>query len=90
MNLGLIIRETRLKAGLTQLELATALGYDSMQFVSLFERGLSKVPMKTLGAMFEILKFKEKDRQKIIAFLVKSYSTKIQIQIAEGETNGNK
>ncbi len=50
-EIGAAIRDCRTKAGLTQLELANRLGYESMQFVSLFERGLSKVPHEALGKL---------------------------------------
>ena len=44
-ELGALAREYRIKANMTQLELANKLGYESMQFVSLFERGISKIPL---------------------------------------------
>ena len=41
-----LIKSVRLKAGLTQLEFATLLGFDSAQFVSNMERGTSAIPAK--------------------------------------------
>lgn len=59
-TIGEQIKEARLKAGLTQLQLSQKLGYDSMQFVSLFERNLSKVPLKVAGRCCVLLKMPAK------------------------------
>ena len=56
IKIGTKIRSHRTAMGLTQLQLSQQLGYDSMQFVSLFERGLSQVPPKKLGQVCKILK----------------------------------
>lgn len=50
-----LVKSYRLKNSMTQLQVAKQLGYDSMQFVSLFERGVSKVPVETLGKLSVIL-----------------------------------
>lgn len=50
-----LIRKARIKKGLTQLELARKLGFTNSQFVSLFERGLSKVPNEVYGKLHIIL-----------------------------------
>ena len=55
MKTGELIRKARIKKGLTQLELAKKLGYPNSQFVSLFERGLSKVPNDVYGKLHVIL-----------------------------------
>ena len=57
IEIGQIIRTLREKKGLTQTDLAIKLGYRTPQFVSLFERGLSKVPLETLGQLSVILNF---------------------------------
>lgn len=85
MKLGEIIREKRINNGLTQFDLSQKLGYDSVQFVSLFERGLSKVPMKVLGKCFTILKFKQKERDKIINKITDEFKAEILKEIIEGE-----
>lgn len=83
--LGQTIREHREKAGLTQQQLANALGYDSMQFVSLFERGLSKVPFKVLGKCFVILNFSKKEQQQIVKGLVWEFRNKIVSDVVAGQ-----
>lgn len=84
MNLGAMTREYRIKAGLTQLELALKLGYNTMQFVSLIERGVSKVPLTTLGKLIIILKMPEK---KIIDSLVNEYKEDVVKEINQGKLN---
>lgn len=84
-KLGEIIRTARLENNMTQLDLAYRLGYDSMQFVSLFERGLSKVPMKVLGKLFVILKFPEKQQKQILKMIMDEYTTKVVSEIADGK-----
>lgn len=83
--LGQIVKSARIKKGFTQLEVANKLGYDSMQFVSLFERGLSKIPMGTLGKLFVILNFPFRERRLIIKGLVMKYETDITDEIVQGE-----
>ena len=56
IQLGNLIREFRVSSEWTQLQLAEKLGYDSAQFVSLFERGISKIPLETLGKLIILLK----------------------------------
>lgn len=82
IELGGLVREYRQKAGMTQLELSQKLGYESMQFVSLFERGLSKIPLKVIGKLVIILGIPEK---KVTKTLLDSLITDINEQIKEGK-----
>ncbi len=82
VQLGSLIREHRQNLGLTQLELSQKLGYDSTQFVSLFERGLSKVPLNVLGQVIVILGIPEK---KIVDTLLKAYEQNVKAEIAMGK-----
>ena len=84
-TLGLAIRELREKSGMTQLQLANELGYDSMQFVSLFERSLSKVPMKVLGKIILIFKLKEKDAAPLIEKILTAQEDEVYAGIEEGQ-----
>lgn len=65
-QLGEIIKTARKAKGLTQLDLAKHLGYESTQFVCLFELGKSKVPAKTLGKLVPILGLSKKKIQKML------------------------
>ena len=69
-KLGQMIRESRRGMGYTQLDLAKKLGYESTQFVCLFEQGKSKVPAKTLGQLVPTLGLPKK---KIIKMLVDDF-----------------
>lgn len=81
-ELGAMVREYRLKANMTQLELATKLGYESVQFVSLFERGLSKIPAKVIGKLVVILGIPEK---KIAKSIIDVYAQELNNEISEGK-----
>lgn len=48
MDLSKYLKEKRLQAGLSQGAVAKKLGYSSPQFVSNWERGLSRPPINTL------------------------------------------
>lgn len=81
-ELGNLIRGYRNQKEMTQLELARKLGYDSTQFVSLFERGLSKVPHNVLGQLIVILGIPEK---KVIEILIKAYESNLKSEIQMGK-----
>ncbi|MBL7542922.1 MAG: helix-turn-helix domain-containing protein [Bdellovibrionaceae bacterium] len=81
-ELGTLIRNYRQQKNMTQLELSQKLGYDSTQFISLFERGLSKVPHNILGRLIILLGIPEK---KILEILLKSYETNLKSEISQGK-----
>ncbi len=82
IKLGQIVREYREKAGMTQLQLSQKLGYQTTQFVSLFERGLSKIPAQTIGKLVILLGIPEK---KITKSLVDGYAAELVSQINQGK-----
>lgn len=86
MNLGELARKHRIKKGMTQLELSQKLGYNTMQFVSLMERGVSKMPINIIGKLIVILGMPEK---KIIDALVGEYSKKVNDEIKLGKNSLN-
>lgn len=53
-NLGSFLKEARVKAGLSQGEVAKRLGYTSPQFISNFERGIASPPCKNLKTLVEL------------------------------------
>ncbi|MFZ3229908.1 MAG: helix-turn-helix transcriptional regulator [Pseudobdellovibrio sp.] len=81
-----IAREYRIRNQMTQLQLAEKLGYDSAQFVSLFERGVSKIPLETLGQLISILGIPEK---KITSILVEAYQSDLKAKINRGKARVN-
>jgi transcriptional regulator with XRE-family HTH domain len=55
-KIGKIIKERRLKVGLSQGKLAEAFGYASPQFISNIERGLCGIPADNILGLAKVLK----------------------------------
>lgn len=55
-NLNDYLRQKRLDAGLSQLDVARVLGYASPQFVSNWERGLVSPPLETIAVLIDLYK----------------------------------
>lgn len=53
-ELGFYLSSMRAQAGLTQREVADALGYSSGQYVSNFERGIAVPPLNKLNLMVKM------------------------------------
>ncbi|MEZ0393063.1 MAG: helix-turn-helix domain-containing protein [Pseudobdellovibrionaceae bacterium] len=53
-KMGNFLREKREAKGLTQAQVALKLGYGSPQFISNIERGVSKVPLKSLRLFIDL------------------------------------
>lgn len=53
-RMGNFLREKRESKGLTQAQVATQLGYGSPQFISNIERGVSRVPVKSLKYFIDL------------------------------------
>jgi transcriptional regulator with XRE-family HTH domain len=85
-HLGALVKEYRLKAGLTQIELANKLNYSIPQFISLMENGHSKIPLNVLGQVIAILGIPEK---KALDLLVDIYAKEAKIQITAGKKAAN-
>ena len=81
-ELGILIRDHREKKGLTQFDVAQNLGYDSAQFVSLFERGLAKVPLEILGRLIVLLSLPEK---RVMNALMDAYKNEVMVRIGQGK-----
>jgi transcriptional regulator with XRE-family HTH domain len=80
--IGELIKEKRELAGMTQLELAQKLGYESPQFVSLIERGLSKPPYSLIGKCVVILGLPEKA---IVSQLKQAFMDELTSEIYKGK-----
>lgn len=65
-----IIRKRRIELNMTQAQVSELLGYDSCQFFSMIERGLSKCPFQTLGSLSTILNI---PKERFISILVTDY-----------------
>lgn len=72
--LGEFLQARRIKAGLSQGDVATKLGYSSPQFISNFERGLCAPPLNKLKMLLqlyglsgdEVLKLLMKEHEKFL------------------------
>jgi transcriptional regulator with XRE-family HTH domain len=87
IEIGQTVRNFREKKNMTQLDLAKILGYETSQFVSLFERGLSKIPMEVLGQLVIILGIPEKHFK---AILLKDFELEISAKISNGKKTASK
>ena len=58
---GQIIREAREKAGLSQSQLAEALGYKTKQYISDWERDKFRVPLDKMNLLAKLINSKPKD-----------------------------
>ena len=77
-EIGQILRTHREIKQITQLQLATKLGYDSTQFISLFERGISKCPTKVIGKLCKILDIDQKHFYDVI---MKEFSRSLKLDL---------
>lgn len=82
-RIGAMIKEARISKNITQAELAEQLGFETPQFISLIERGLSKPPLKLIGQVIPILGLNEK---LITKMLLDHEENKIKEGLAEGKS----
>ena len=73
-KLGKLFRDEREKQHLTQLEVSRYLGYDSTQFVSLFERGLSKIPYSVIGKLCTLYGVK---KERVLGMILKDIKDRV-------------
>lgn len=52
--LGRYLKQKRIEAGFTQVDVANRLGYSTAQFISNFERGLCAPPIKNLRVLIKL------------------------------------
>lgn len=65
MTLAELIKTKRIQKGITQRELADELGYSTSQFISNFERSVSRPPMFQLKKICKLLDIKPEVMQEI-------------------------
>ena len=59
-NIARVIKENRYKAGITQSNMAIALGLKNGQFISNIERGRCSLPAKNINKAAKLLKINRK------------------------------
>lgn len=74
-KLGKMIKIARLNKGLTQTELATYMGYETPQFISNWERGLSGPPLESLRKICDFIGLK---KQLVFKELLELYTKKLE------------
>lgn len=79
------LKAYRVRARLTQLEAATALGYDSSMFISLVECGKSRPPMLLLGKMFALYKVGHKAQEALLESLFNDFKTEVYQAVLTGK-----
>lgn len=71
-DFGNFLKEGRKKQSLSQGDLADVLGYESPQYVSDWERGVSSIPIKKLTQIAHVLKLSEEELFEKMLLLAKA------------------
>ena len=74
-RIGQFLKQHRVKAGLTQSDVAQRLGYTSPQFISNIERGLCSAPVKHLK---DFAKMYNLDSEELIGLLLTEHETMLR------------
>ena len=82
-TIGILLRNARIKSGLTQMEIAKKLGYSSSQFVSNWERGEALPPMDHFPRIANLLSINVKDLIESIHRYQESYLTMEKRRVVE-------
>ena len=73
--LGFYLRAHREKAGLSQINIAIRMKYDSAQFISNIERGLCAIPLNLIAIYVDACKI---NKEEILNFMMKSTEHEIR------------
>lgn len=77
-HLGAYLRQRRIDAGYSQVELGEILGYSSSQFVSNWERGLCAPPEDGLQKLIKLLKL---NRETLVFSMIQDYKVEVEEKI---------
>lgn len=80
-QIGLLIRKHRELKNLTQLTLSNQLGFNNSMFISLVERGKTKVPLTTIGKLVVLLSIPEAE---ILNLSVSAYQYDLELGVKNG------
>jgi transcriptional regulator with XRE-family HTH domain len=80
IDLQTFLYDSRVAAGLTQMEVASKLGYKSPQFVSNWERGLSSPPITIVMILSDMYGV---DEQELFDLMVKSSLARVEATMRE-------
>jgi transcriptional regulator with XRE-family HTH domain len=73
-NLGEVLKNARLARGLSQGDVAKALGYGSPQFISNIERDLAHPPLTIISKLVEMYNL---DSNIVLGIMVSQYTEKV-------------
>lgn len=73
-KLKTLLKEARIKSGLSQKDVSKKLGYTSSQFISNFERGVADPPLKTLQKLISLYNLNIDD---VFCLMVTGYEEKL-------------
>lgn len=82
--MGTYLRQKREQKGFTQAQVASKLGYGSPQFISNIERGVSRVPVKSLKSFIELY---ELQMEEVIDMLLEEKRTQLRKVLGFGSQN---
>jgi transcriptional regulator with XRE-family HTH domain len=82
-KLAQYLKDSRLKAGLSQSDVAQALRYSSPQFISNWERGVSSPPLDTLSKLIELYKL---PRNEVIDLILEETRSRLEKDIRADES----
>jgi len=81
VTVGVFLKDLRIRAGLSQLELSLKMGYSTPQFISNWERGVSEPPCKSIKKLSQVLSYDESDLRRVLAnFLIQKKTAQIKRQ----------
>ncbi len=83
-RLGNFLKGKREQKGLTQAQVAAKLGYGSPQFISNIERGISRVPIKSLKSFIMVY---ELDANEVVDVLLEEQKAQLMKQIGLASTD---
>lgn len=84
---GDYLKEKRVKANLSQAEVAEELGYSSPQFVSNFERGLCTPPLPALKQMLQLYNISKKE---MVELLLRQERKHLELALSSGGKGSRK
>lgn len=78
VNLGSYLKQKRIEAGYSQIELGKMFGYSSSQFISNWERGLAAPPEENLQQLIKLLKLR---LQAVVFAMIEDYRVEVENKV---------
>lgn len=81
-ELGNYLRDHRVRAGLSQMQVSRELGYSTSQFLSNCERGISSLPLEKLPILVKLYRLRKKD---LIDFILRAQKNYLERQFSSND-----